>query len=125
MEVRSGTILSGASVSDDLGDVTGLTLVGLYIPGSWTTAAISFQASLDGGSTWVNVFARNDSGDLVFSSGTVGAGGCVLLASPLAGFQLVGHLRVRSGTTATPVNQGGDRAFSAFFQKIVPGNAKL
>jgi hypothetical protein len=44
-------IVAGQSLSAEI-DIGSKSLVGLQIPSNWTTAALSFQVSVDGGTTW-------------------------------------------------------------------------
>ncbi|MCP5362084.1 MAG: hypothetical protein H6908_05580 [Hyphomicrobiales bacterium] len=48
------TIASGQTTSDAV-DLRGTTLIAIQMPGSWTSADISFQASIDG-STFYDVY---------------------------------------------------------------------
>lgn len=102
----SATILSGQSLSDDI-NLGGRIPVGLVMPAAWTAASITFQASLDDGATWHDVYAIDET-ELTISSVVVDS----FLALDSANFLGVTYLRLRSGTTATPVNQGADRAIT-------------
>ncbi len=98
----SVTIASGASLSaaTDLGPYRVFAIV---MPASWTTANLTFQGSSDG----INFFdLYDDTGTEV--SVTATASKYIILTSPV---KLLGlrWLKVRSGTTGTPVNQAADR----------------
>lgn len=97
------TILSGESVSDAvaLGD---LRLFEIVYPSGWTTAALTGQVSHDAGVTWHDIYL-----DGAEYSKTVAAGTSDNV--DIQRFSSVSMLRLRSGTSATPVNQGGNRVF--------------
>lgn len=95
------TIGSGASLSNAV-DLSGLTVVGIQMPGAWTAANLTLQASSDG-----NTFA-----DVYDSAGTeltITADASRFI--PLAPAAMVAYpaLKLRSGTAAAGVNQGADR----------------
>lgn len=94
------TIASGASLSAAV-PLYGYVFCGIYMPASWTAAAITLQAS-DDGSTWYDVY--NDGTEV---SITAAAGQYIALDSSL--FLGIRQLKVRSGTSATPVNQAAER----------------
>src|SRR5579862_8527110 len=98
----SASIASGQSSSAEV-DIGGKSLVGIQIPANWTTAGLSFQASIDGGTTW---------GEVTTVAGTPYAVGSLtggtltyfvaIDPTTLRGAQAI---RIRSGTQASPVNQ--------------------
>lgn len=94
------TIASGQSLSPEVKLGAG-TLVGIQMPGAWTAAGLTFQASGDGGATF---------GDLHTSSAelslTVAANQFIAL-DPTA-LRGVNDIKVRSGTSSVPVAQGAD-----------------
>jgi hypothetical protein len=99
----AATIANGASVSGII-DLTTLRMFGLLMdPTAWTAAAITFLGSADG----VNFYSVYDSTGAEINW-TVAAQTYVLAANP-AEFLGIRYLKVRSGTTATPVNQGAAR----------------
>ncbi len=97
------TIASGASLSGSLA-LSAHAIIGLIIAGTWTAAAMTFQASHDN-TTFVNLY--DDAGNEVqitsanMGSGTRGIANAGVLEK-LAPFQ---YVKFRSGTSATPVNQ--------------------
>ena len=99
--IASGTSLSGAA---DLG--TG-RIVGLVIPASWTSAAITFQGSADG-STYFDLY--DDAIERTIASGSVAASR--FLALSLGDWLGIRAVKLRSGTAASPVNQPADRVIT-------------
>jgi hypothetical protein len=78
------------------------TLCGVMLPAAWTAAVITFQVSLDN-TTFVDLHDRN--GEVSFP--TAGASrGLQCDPAQFAGWR---YLKIRSGTSATPVAQGADR----------------
>ncbi len=81
----------------------GFRLFSIVMPDAWTAANITFQMSPDGGSTWANL--KDKDGNEI--NAVAGASDCIVLDHTLfASFQ---HLRLRSGTSNTPVNQAAVR----------------
>jgi hypothetical protein len=99
--VLSATILSGAALSSVF-EVAGARAIGLQLP-TITSAVISFQGSFDG-TTFADCV---DSAGAEITLGTATVGGkFYFLPATLGGPPF---LKVRSGTSAAPVNQGADR----------------
>ena len=107
------TIASGASLSAaiDLKDYS-YRLVGIQMPSAWTTAGLSFQASVDG-STFQEVF----SGGSAYSIAALVSQYVIVPVNDFAGIQV---FKVRSGTSGTPVAQGADRILYLVLQKLRP-----
>jgi hypothetical protein len=99
-------IASGAALSGWVRLNSG-NLVGLIIPSTWTTANITVQVSRDGGVTPHNL--RDADGNEVTFIVTAGT----WIALPAGAFNGIEEIRFRSGTAASPVNQGGDRTLVA------------
>ena len=101
--MAAAQIASGASLSTavDLGD---LRLVRIATPAAWTAAVLTFQVSYDG-ATWADLY--DESGNEV--SYTLVAGKSMRL--PITDWLGVRHVKLRSGTSAAPVNQGAARSF--------------
>lgn len=77
--------------------------VGILMPAAWTTAGITVQASEDG-VNYYNVFTQ---GGTEYTVTTPAASEYIILtASDLAG---ANYLKLRSGTSGSPVNQGAAR----------------
>lgn len=93
------TIANGQSLSAAL-FIGGNRVVAIEMPAAWTAAGLSFQASADG-VTYNDV--HTTSAELTV---TAGASRLLLLGRALEGTVF---LKVRSGTSGTPVAQGADR----------------
>lgn len=100
------TIPNGASVSDVI-DLTNTSLLGLIMPAAWTTAALNISVSHDGVNWFVCYDAYGSAANSI-SSPVVGSA-YSLDAQALLPWR---YARLRSGTVATPVPQGDDRAFT-------------
>lgn len=98
--VLTVTIANGASLSDAAAIGAG-TLIGIQLP-TLTSAALTFQGSFDG-TTFAEVVDASNSA--VSFTATTGA---IYIKAPA---DLVGvpYLKVRSGTSGSPVNQGAAR----------------
>ena len=105
VEIANGQSLSGAV------NLSGFTLIGIDMPASWTAANLTLQASVDN-STWDNVF------DSLGTEVTITAAASRFILLNPADFVSVRYLRVRSGTSGTPVNQGGARNITLIVRAI-------
>ena len=99
------TIPSGAAVPTSGIDLAGLTPVGIWMPSAWTTAVLTFSASAD-------VSPRCEINDAYGGEVTAQAAASRRIALDPALFLGMPYLRVRSGTTGTPVNQAADRVLT-------------
>lgn len=106
IETITATIGSAGSVSTAV-DLLGGRLVALTIGGTaWTTANITFQASADG-TNYADLY--DDAGNEV----TVTADASQFLAmDSTENFLGVRYLKLRSGTSGTPVNQTAQRTIT-------------
>ncbi len=107
--IANGTALSGAI------NLGAQTLVAIIIPAAWTAAAISFQASEDGGTTWYDVFDSTGTEVSIASANVVAGRRVTVDPTAYVGLDIN---KVRSGVTATPVNQGAARALTLVSRKI-------
>ena len=96
------TIANGTSLSASV-DLGANRVFGVVMPAAWTAAGLTFQGSSDG----INFFDLFDDGGTEVSV-TVAASKFVVLAAPVKMLS-VRWIKVRSGTTGSPVNQGADR----------------
>jgi len=109
--VETATVTSGTSLSGAV-NLGGLRLFGLSMPSVWTAAVLTFQSSCDNGVTWQNMY--DASGNEITVS--VAASRNVALDPVL--FSAVPMLKVRSGTAASPVNQGQDSLVSLVLRTV-------
>lgn len=110
-ESDSVTIANGASVSGSV-DSYGMRLVGLITPATITGTQFTLQATIDGGSTWTNVYDAAGNEYVI----TVGASRYIPLdPAATAGLKV---FRLRSGTAVTPVNQGQTTVISLYFRSL-------
>lgn len=107
--IANGTALS---VPFNLSDKV---LCAVIIPPTWTPAALTFQASDDGGATFNSMF--DDQGvEVTVASASVVAGQRISLDPST--FCSVDFIKVRSGTSGAPVNQAGDRHLTLVSRKF-------
>ena len=106
--LKTVTIANGASLSGVI-DLEGFVLMGIQMPSAWTAANLTFEASSARAGTFDDVY--DDTGTEVNVTaaasryiGVTGTKGDVLAN--------VRFLKVRSGTTGTPVNQGAARTIT-------------
>ena len=101
----TATIANGASLSGTV-DLGTNRLFAIVMPASWTTAGLTFRVSADG----TNFF------DLYDDAGTevtfVAAASRVIQNSNPGRWLGFRYLQIRSGTSGTPVNQGGARSLT-------------
>ena len=97
----TATILSGAALSDAI-TLYGRNITGILLPASCTTADITLSVSLDG-STYADLY--DASGEYVLS-----AAASVFIGVNVAALLGFNYVKLRSGTTGTPVNQAADRS---------------
>lgn len=106
-ETMNAVIAIGTSLSTEI-DTQDFPFIGVIMPAAWTAANLTFQvASRDAatGGVYSNLF--DDVGQEVVVSATAGRAIAIDAAAlKLAPFS---YLRVRSGTSATPVNQAAER----------------
>lgn len=98
----TATIANGASLSGAVDLGAGNRLAAIYMPATWTAGGLTFQVSYDG-VTFAEL--QDDTGATISLAVTASVMRRLVLAEWLA-FR---HLKIRSGTSGTPVNQGGDR----------------
>lgn len=104
------TIANGQSLSNAI-DVPGHVLVGIVMPPTWTSANLTFQGSVDG-STFLNVFVEGGGEFQVTAFANR-----LIIVDPTRLYGLR-SLRVRSGTSGTPVAQTADRVITLVFRQL-------
>lgn len=98
-------ITNGQSLSAAI-DLKEGELIAFSMPASWTAANLTLQSSKDGGETWQNVYDKSGTEITI----TVAADRYVVLDSTLTDLlRGVRNLKIRSGTSGAPVNQGAER----------------
>lgn len=118
--VESVTIASGASLSDaiqvqDVDRPSALrAVVAVQMPASWTTGSVTFAVSADG-STYVPLYWDGSEYEVVAAGGAAASLGFSVEPAVFAGWPFV---KVRSGTSGTPVNQAGDRVLSVVVRGV-------
>lgn len=98
----TAVIASGASLSGAV-DLRGVVLVGVNMPADWTAADLTFQATHEEAGTYQNVFDADD------AEVTVQAAEDRYIVLEPAKYAGIRFLKVRSGTSGTPVNQAAAR----------------
>ena len=110
------TIANGAWLTDAI-DLDNEVLAAIKTPSAWTTAAISFQASIDG----TNFDDLYDSGgtEVSIASGNVAANRFVAFQSSLIDLlRGVRYIKIRSGVTGAPVTQSGLRTLRLSLRQV-------
>lgn len=111
IDVDVATIESGESLSDAI-DLKNLRLFGIITPAALTGTVFTFQESVDGGTTWLNLY--DEYGTEV--SVSVGTSRSITL-DPVK-FAAVSMLRIRSGPAASPTNEAADRTIRLKLRSI-------
>lgn len=108
--IANGAALSGAA------DLLGNSLVGVQMPSTWTAASLSFDVSIDG-STYTALYIVNSSMAATEYAITSPAASYGISLDPaiFAGWRFV---KVRSGTSGSPVNQGGARTMTLVVRPV-------
>ena len=97
--IQTVSIASGTSLSSGFA-INSAFPVALNVPTGWTTANITFQGSLDGGTTYAS--ARTSGGSEITIN--VSTAGDIYTLNPID-FAAFTHLKIRSGIAATPISQ--------------------
>lgn len=100
----SVVIASGQSLSAVV-HLSDAKLVGIQMPASWDAADLTVQACETSGGTYQNVYDDADN-ELVIQAA---AGRHITLVSPDKFLGVGPYIKLRSGTSGTPVNQTADR----------------
>ena len=104
------TIAAGASLSGEV-DGRGMRLAKIFMPSAWTAAGISFTEAEASAGTFNPLY--DDSGlEIAVTAAASTTIAISTNAIPLTG---VGYLKVRSGTSASAVNQDDARVIGLLF----------
>ena len=106
------TITSGTSLSPGI-PVSRANVIAFIMPSAWTTAALTFQGSIDG-DNFFNLFDQSGNEITVPTDANRYIGGLDAL-----GFGAFNYFRIRSGTSSTPVNQAADRSIRVVMRNAV------
>jgi len=102
-------IAAGATGLSGIVDLADEAPCGIIMPSAWLTAAITFQVSVDEGLTFQNLY-DSGGGEVTISSGNVAVSRCIAFTALLSdAFRGTRHVKIRSGTAVTPVNQTATR----------------
>jgi hypothetical protein len=99
----TASIASGAALTGAI-DLADQRLHRIALPAGWTAAAITFQASANG-TTFNDLYDAN--GEVTLPTAIVGASRAIVVDP--AAFLGIRYLKIRSGTSAAPVNQAAQR----------------
>jgi hypothetical protein len=110
IEVIFASITSGQSLSAEV-DIGAKTLHGIAMPAGWDAAAMTFQVSVDGGTTWLEMQSTSAA-----ISYTVAANQYIAVDPAI--WRGVNAVKVRSGTSGSPVNQTATRSIGLVVKPI-------
>jgi len=100
----TATIANGASLSNAVNLGTS-DLISIIMPAAWTAAALTYQFSVDG----TNFYdAYSGTAELTATS----TGASRMISINAATYDAARYIKIRSGTSATPVNQAADRTLT-------------
>ena len=103
---QTATIASGGSVSGSI-DLMGAAMIGFVTPSAWTSAALTIEVS-DDNVNWSSAYDAYGAQVGSIASPIVSSRYAVDMQSLLPWR----YVRLRSGTSSTPVVQDADRAFT-------------
>lgn len=104
--IANGQSLSGAA------NLEGLRLAAIVMPSVWTSANLTFQVSHDNGVNWSNLYDQNGNEKTI-----VAAAARTIFVDPVE-FSAFSFIKVRSGTSASPVAQGQESAITLALRTI-------
>ena len=103
IKVKTATIASGASLSGFV-EIDEALYIGIEMPAAWDAANLTFQVSRNG-SDWLDLY--DDAGNEV--TVTASSGTSIGIKSSADAFKPWQYVKIRSGTSALPVNQTAAR----------------
>lgn len=103
----TATIAAGQSLSAAV-DLNRRGLAGLIMPAGWDAAGLSFRVSMDN-QTFVNLYDTNGEATLPASTVVAASRGIMIDPRAFVGFR---YVKVRSGTSGSPVTQSAERAIT-------------
>jgi hypothetical protein len=105
------TIAAGGSLSAAVRLPPGHYLSAIVMPATWTAAVITFQASADG-------VTYNDVHDIAGTEIAVTTAAGRMIVLPPTDWYPVPFIRIRSGTSAVPVNQLAERLLGLLVRQL-------
>jgi hypothetical protein len=114
--LRTVTIPADADGLMDAGiDTEGYLLQAIYMPADWTAGDLTFQAATTLDGTYYNVYDDADAEVKV----EVAEDRVVVLGTITKNFAGIKFLKLRSGTSGSPVQQGAIRTLTLAFRPFV------
>lgn len=105
IDTITATIANGASLSGEI-DLSNHKIMTIFMPAAWTAANLTFQVAAVTGGTFQDLY--NDGGaEVNVTAAASRAIGVDIYAGVLASARFI---KIRSGTTGTPVTQGAARS---------------
>lgn len=108
VSTKVATIAASASLSDAINTGGGLP-VAIQMPAAWTSAALTFQGSMDG-STYQSIYCSDGTEYSIVAAVATNVAG--FDSSIFVGFN---YIKIRSGTAGSPVTQGAERGLIIAF----------
>ncbi len=109
LQKQTATIGSGVAVSNIVALGEG-AMVGIVMPAAWTAAALTFLGSPDG-VTFTNIFDTTTERNFAVAVDR-------FLSLTHTDWLAFKFIKIRSGTTGTPVNQAASRALTVISRKF-------
>lgn len=105
------TIANGASLSPAV--LVDGRLAGIITDTAWTTAAITFSVSADG-TNFYDLWSGGEgtAAEATIASGNISTSAARFISLTFANWVGIKYVKIRSGTAATPVNQGALRTLT-------------
>lgn len=111
MQTTSAVTIANGESQSNVVDLTDMALIGITMPSAWTAAAITLLAADTQGGTYTPV---HDSGGTEISF-TVAQSRHVTIDPDVT--RSLRFVKLRSGNTAVPVNQGAARTFAVTVER--------
>jgi hypothetical protein len=109
------TIASGTSLSAAIG-LGAKVLHAIVMPAAWTAADLTFQVSIDG-TSFVELIDETGNPQGGVPMDFAAQASQFIAVNPMV-FRTANLIKVRSGTSALPVNQGADRILTLILRPI-------
>lgn len=105
---KTATILTGATGLSDVVDMDGYTMVALDMPATWIAANITLQSCSTATGTFKDVYDDSGSEVVITAAGNrfISIDANMFKIAPLR------YIKLRSGTSAAPVNQTATRVIT-------------